>query len=165
MPRQRPLRDYGSTCEGTRFRRERLGGRSSAVRAPIRVGPHNMHVSDATATDAPGPNRGGRRSLCADACGPAQISNRRSQGPARDRLSSRGRVCSWRISSPAGEKIGRAPDEVFGTIGPACRMVKVSASIALEMLVEVEAGRIVTDGGSEPLLDGMAGRVDGGAGT
>ena len=44
------------------------------------------------------------------------------------------------------EKIGRAHQEVFGQIRPACSMVEVSGFVVTEMLVEIEADAIVTDG-------------------
>ena len=44
------------------------------------------------------------------------------------------------------EAIGRAHGEVFGTIRPATAMVEVRKLIDPEMLVEIEADAVITDG-------------------
>ena len=73
----------------------------------------------------------------------------------------RTRIYTTRIS--AWEQIGRAHGEVFGAIRPATAMVEVSGLVNPEMLVEIEAEAIVTDGSTLPGKARRATKRKGGA--
>ena len=109
----------------------------------VKVGPH-IQVAGTTATDAGGkivgrgdPAAQARQVLC-------NIQAALEKAGARLEDVVRTRV--YLINIAHWEAVGRVHGEVFGGIRPASTMVQVAALVAPEMLVEIEADAIVSDG-------------------
>ena len=106
----------------------------------VRVGPF-VYVSGTTAPEVQGPYEQARAVL-------AKIDEALRGAGAE--LTDVVRTRMYVTDITAWEEVGRAHSEVFGEIRPATSMVEVGALIAPEILVEIEADAVVSNGGPPP---------------
>ena len=109
----------------------------------VRVGPY-VHVAGTTATDAQGNIVG----IGDPSAQTIQILKNieTALAKAQARMSDVVRTRLFVKNITDWEKIGRAHGEVFGGIRPVCSMIEVSGFVSPEMLLEIEADAIVSDG-------------------